>query len=90
MDEKAIITIDSKYKNVQYHMYNDRIIVKSNNSNNNKCLIKLPLIDKVIGFYDMYYVSGYIHVIIATRGDYDIRYILNEDEMKLVDKQLSK
>lgn len=87
MEEKADILLKSKYKNNQYYMYSDKIIIKNNN---NEYCIRLPQIDKVIGFYDMYYINQKICVIIATRGSYDIRCILDEEELKLTSEQLSK
>lgn len=87
IDKKADVILNSKYKNIQYYMYSDKIIAKSNDT---ESYINLPQSNKVIGFYDMYYVKKYIQVIVATRGCYDIRYVLDEDELKLISKQLSK
>lgn len=87
LDEKPDIILESKEKSVKYYMYKNRIIVKSNNDD---ICIELPQVENVICFYDMYFVKECINVIIATRGSYDIRYILDENEIKLVSKKLSK
>lgn len=89
MDDKAVIVLNSKYGNRQYRMYRNEIIVKENGENIN-ISIRLPQVDRVIEFYDMYYVNGEIAVIVATSGSYDIRYVLDEDKLMLTNEQLSK
>lgn len=84
---KTDIIIDSKYKNIQYHMYNDKIIIQENEK---QSVIHLPQGDEVGCFYDMYYAGEYIQVVVATRRAYDIRYTLDEDALELVFKQLCK
>ena len=68
-------------------MFADKIVVKSTDDD---VFIELPRNDKVVGFYDMYYVNECICVIVATRGAYDIRYVLDEEEYTLISEQLSK
>ena len=87
MDDKVKIVLNSNYRNSQYRMYEDKIIVKRNDE---ETYIGIPKIDRGIGFYDMYYANGCINVIVATRGNYDIRYVLDEERLKLVNEQLSK
>ncbi len=87
MDDKVKIVLNSIHKKRQYKMYDDKIIVKSNDE---EICIEMPQMDKNIGFYDMYYSSGYIHVVVATRGNYDIRYILDEDKLKLINEHFTK
>lgn len=79
-NQKPEIIIDSKCKNTQYHMYRDKILVKD--SDTTLC-IELPRADKAVCFYNMYYVKDRIHVIVATKGVYDIRYILDEEKFEL-------
>ena len=78
---------NSKYKNAQYYMYNKKILAKFLDET---YIIELPQGDRVICFYDMYYVKDYINVIVATGGGYDMRYILDENKFELVSGQLSK
>lgn len=86
-EQTAEIIINSKYKNAQYHMYSNKILVKVMDET---YFIELPHGDKFICFYDMYYAKDYINVIVATRGAYDMRYILDENKFELVSEQLSK
>lgn len=79
-NQKPDIIIDSKCKNAQYHMYRDKILVKD--ADETHC-IKLPDANKAVCFYNMYHVKDAIHVIVATRGVYDIRYILDEEKYEL-------
>ena len=78
---------NSKYKDIQYYMYSDKILIKNGNS---ESYIELPQVDKAICFYDMYYVKECLYVIVATRGTYDIRYILDEKKFRLLSEQQSK
>ena len=86
-DEQPKIRLDSQHKEVRYLMYDNNILVMRDND---ELYIELPQGDNVICFYDMYYVKGSLQVIVATRSSYDIRYILDEDNFKLVAKHLSK
>lgn len=86
-EQTAEIIINSKYKNAQYHMYNNKILVKHLDET---YIIELPHGDKIICFYDMYYIKDNINVIVVTRGTYDMRYILDENKFELVSEQLSK
>lgn len=81
--------LNSKYKNVEYYMYGNKIVVKGND---NELCINLPRDenDKFVDFYDMYYSKEKIYVIVATRGPYDFRYILDEAKFELVYDGLSK
>lgn len=81
------IVLNSRYKNIQYHMRSDKIIIQKDKG---QSCINLPKADEGVCFYDMYYVGEYIQVIVATRRAYDIRYTLDEDKLELVFKQLSK
>ncbi len=87
MDKEAEIILKSKFNNNVYYMFNDMIIVE--NGKDVLC-IELPRMSKGICFYDMYYSNECIYVIVATRGNYDIRYILQEETLMLVSQQLSK
>lgn len=87
MIDKADIVIDSKYGNNKYFMYEKKIIVKKDGE---EYCIELPKTEKNIGFYDMYYSNNSLNVIVATRDCYDIRYVLDEERLVLLSKQLSK
>lgn len=81
------IVLNSRYKNIQYQMHSDKIIIQEDRG---RSCINLPKADEVVCFHDMYYVGEYIQVIVATRRAYDIRYTLDEDKLELVSKKLCK
>lgn len=72
------IVLNSRYKNIQYHMYSDKIIIQEDEG---QSCINLPKADEVVYFCDIYYVGECIQVIVATRRAYDIRYTLDEDKL---------
>jgi len=86
-EQTAEIIVSSKYTDAQYHMYNDKILVKILDKT---YFIELPQGDKIICFHDMYYVKDNINVIVATRGTYDMQYILDENKLELIYEQFTK
>jgi len=53
--------------------------------------ITMPLnLDTAISFYDVYYINNKLNVIIATRYNYDIACIIDEDEWKIACMSPSK
>ena len=79
MNNEPIIK-KSKYNNNLYTMYNCKIIITNGNQER---IVELPRDENSICFYDMYYERGLLIVIIATRGEYDLKYELDEDNLKL-------
>lgn len=76
----AKIVIKSEINLNYYYLFNDKIIV---DKNNNYIDIYLPKKSGVVCFYDMYYASDGLRIIIATRNDYDLVGILNEYNLTL-------
>lgn len=76
----AKIVIKSETNSNCYYLFNDKIIV---DKNNNYIDIYLPKKSGVVCFYDMYYASDGLRIIIATRNDYDLVGILNEYNLTL-------
>lgn len=76
----AKIVIKSEINSNCYYLFNDKIIV---DKNNNYIDIYLPKKSGVVCFYDMYYASDGLRIIMATRNDYDLVGILNEYNLML-------
>ena len=69
----AKIVIKSEINLNCYYLFNDKIIVDKNKRDYiNICL---PKKSGVVCFYDMYYASDGLRIIIATRNDYDLEGI---------------
>lgn len=79
--ERAELVLKSKYKLNSYYLFDDKIIVDKNNENYSEIL--LPNTNGVICFYDMYYASDGLRIIIATKNSYDLVGILNEDDLTI-------
>lgn len=75
------IVLKSKYNLNSYYLFNDRIIICNNDENYST--IYLPNENSMICFYDMYYASDGLRIIIATRNDYDLVGILDEDDLTI-------
>ncbi len=75
------IVLKSKYNQNIYYLFNDRIIICKNDENYNT--IFLPNEDNMICFYDMYYASDGLRIVIATRNNYDLVGILDEDDLTI-------
>ena len=73
----AKIVLNSQVNLNTYYLYNDKVIVDKNNGDCKR--ICLPHEEYAICFYDMYYASDGLRIIIATRNDYDKAYILDEN-----------
>ncbi len=71
-----------------YYLFNDKIIV--DRKNGDYIDIYLPKKSDVICFYDMYYASDGLRIIIATRNDYDLVGLLNEYSLELDIKRITK
>ena len=71
-----------------YNLFDEQIIILRNN-----IILKtihLPRNDKVVAFDDMYYADDGLRIIIATRDAYDLVGILNENELTLDIKGITK
>lgn len=82
----AEIVLKSKKKNNTYYMYSDKIVVCGTI---NKTIV-LPSDYKIICFYDMYYVKDELYVVLCTDGDYDVVYIMDEENLRICKKGLQK
>lgn len=78
--ENEPIILKSKLKKCTYTMHDDAIVVHFDDMTYN---IELPKEGKNLSFYDMYYINDKLTVIIATSSSYDVRYELDEDNLKL-------
>lgn len=77
----AKIVFKSEINSNCYYLFNQKIIVDKNDGG---CMeIYLPKKSGVICFYDMYYASDGLRIIIATQSDYDLVGILNEYHLTL-------
>lgn len=70
-----------------YYLFYDKIIVSRNID---LVEINLPKKSGVICFYDIYYASDGLRIIIATRDDYDLVGILDENSLALDIKSITK
>lgn len=77
----AKIILESEVNLNCYYLFYDKIVVDKNNGDYMD--IYLPKRSGVICFYDMYYASDGLRIIIATRNDYDLVGILNEHYLTL-------
>ena len=78
--ENETVVVKSKKNNYTYMMHKNIIIASGKDKD---YTIELPHKDNILCFYDMYYVNNDLIVIIATRGNYDIRYELDEHSLNL-------
>lgn len=88
MRTRPPIVLKSRVNNNTYTMYDHQIIVENEAGSRS---IQMPLDPALwmICFDDMYYERwderDRLSVIVATRGDYDQRYELNEDSLELTE-----
>ena len=82
----AEIILESKKKNNTYYMYSDKIVVCGTI---NKTIV-LPSDNKIICFYDMYYIEDELFVVLCTDGDYDAVYIMDEEHLSICKKGFQK
>ena len=83
IQSEADIVLHSAWNENIYCLYKTKIVVY-NNKKNEHIIIKLPTFnDKIICFYDMYYMSDGLCVIVATRDYYDFSLTLNEETLEL-------
>lgn len=87
LKEEPIIMVNSKFNSNKYYLYRDKIIIKNNKKDK---VIVLPQEENIINFYDMYYDGNILNIIVSTRNMYDYRYILDEVELKLLNRSFSK
>ena len=76
-----------QFNSNKYYLYRDKIIIKNNKKDK---VIVLPQEENIINFYDMYYDGNILNIIVSTRNMYDYRYILDEVELKLLNRSFSK
>lgn len=77
----AKIVFKSKINLNCYYLFNDKIIVDKNDGD--YIQIYFPKKSGLICFYDMYYAADGLRIIIATRNDYDLVAILDEDNLTI-------
>lgn len=80
-----IKSLRSRYNDNEYILYKDKIEVKRKGGSS---FISLPIASSSymyeLEFYEILYMSGKLNVVIATRGDYDERYEIDEDTLELM------
>ena len=80
-----IKSLKSRINDNEYILYKDRIEVKRRGASS---FIPLPISSSSymyeLEFYEILYMSGKLNVVIATRGDYDERYEIDEDTLELM------
>lgn len=84
----AEIVVKSKINLNSYYLFNDRIVAYKDNEN--YTTISLPNRNNMICFYDMYYATDGLRIIIATRDNYDLVAILDEDNLTINIKNYTK
>ena len=89
MDTKNKIRLDSQITANQYELHDEKICVFDSQHSLIKS-IDLPKETETICFYDMYYETDKLKVVVATRGFYDKKYILDEIQMCLVEDGYTK
>ncbi len=84
----AEIVLKSKINSNCYYLFKNLIIIKKING----CYknIYLPQGNDVICFYDMYYMDDELKIIFATRNNYDLAGVLDEENLVITIKNLTK
>lgn len=88
-NEAKIVLQSEKNKN-KYFLFPEKIIVCIDKNGIYKTIVLPHNDDKVIGFYDMYYCKAQLYIVVATRGTYDLSYVLDEEKLELVTKGYCK
>lgn len=84
----AEIVVKSKFNLNSYYLLNDKIVVCKNDDIYST--VNLPNVNSIICFYDMYYAGDGLRIIMATRNNYDLVAILDEDDLTINIKNYTK
>ena len=80
----SIITVTSKINNNKYSLYIDRITVDTGSETKE---LKMPTeSDYYICFHDLLYMGEKLYAVIACRVGFDVKYEIDEKNLKFINK----
>ena len=80
----SVITLTSKINNNKYSLYTDRITVDTGSETMNLTMPKES--DYYICFHDLLYMGEKLYAVIACRVGFDVKYEIDEKNLKLINK----
>ena len=84
----SVITLKSKINNNKYSLYTDRITVDTGTE---KKELKIPdESDYYICFNDLLYMGEKLYTVIACRVGFDVKYEIDEKNLKFINKTAYK
>ena len=83
---KADVTLKSRTTGNTYYLFSDRIVIKGEHDG----VIILPGKNEILCFADMYYELGELHVFAPTTKSFDVMYVLDENDLTIIQKGYRK
>lgn len=84
----ADVILHSNINNNCYYLFKNKIVVETERNKYQELL--LPKDDKLICFYDIYYVKDDLKIIVASRDCYDRVFVLDEHNLSIMSVRLTK
>ena len=88
--EQADIMLHSNINKNCYYLFKDKIIVETEMNKYQEILLPKDEDDKIVCFYDIYYVKDRLQIIVASRDCYDRVFMLDEHNLSIMFVGLTK